>query len=149
MAHLVRAAVPPERISSMGRKFLVGVVALMASGCGSSDAVRVSGTLVRDGKPVVVEEGQWVQMLFYEVDPKVAGESFPANVGPDGSFDLPGKEGSGIPVGKYKVVIRWVTHKDRTTDALKDAFTLEKSPIVVEIQGSRNLTIDLSAAKAS
>ena len=106
--------------------------------------------MVRDGKPIVVEPGQWVRMDFFEVNPKVAGESFPADVEANGSFEVPGKEGDGVPPGKYKVVIRWVTFQDRNTDRLQGAFAQDKTPLVYEIEGSKKLTIDLSpAAKGS
>jgi hypothetical protein len=118
---------------------------LTASGCGSSDTVRVSGTLVKSGNPIHLEEDHWVQMSLVPMDSASTGEWFPANVEKDGSFDVPGKEGNGIPPGKYRVAVTWVTHTDRNHDLLHGALRRDTSPIIREITGSGSLTIDLVA----
>ncbi len=136
------------------KRFAHGAVALALaigalSGC-SSNTCRVTGTLVKNGKAVTVEEGQWVQLILYPIEKeKPSGEWFPANVNPDGTFEVPGKEGDGVPPGKYRFGINWVTFKDRGHDFLKHAFARDTSPIVEEIDGSRNLTIDLAAADSA
>jgi hypothetical protein len=119
------------------------------SGCGSSDSVRVGGSLVKGGTPLKVEEGQWVQLMLLPENAASSGEWFPANINPDGTFDVPGKEGQGIPRGKYRVSVKLVTYKDRNHDLLKGVFGRETSPVVVEIDSSKNLTVDLAAADSA
>jgi hypothetical protein len=121
---------------------------LALSGCGSSSTVQVNGTLVKNGKPIQLEDDHWVQMMLVPMDSATSGEWFPANVEKDGRFAVPGKEGEGISPGKYRVAVNWVTHGDRTHDLLDGAFGRDTSPIVREIDGSR-VTIDVVAADTS
>ncbi len=122
--------------------------ALLVPGCGSSNAARVTGTVVKDGKPFPVAEGQWLQIHLVPVDADpTKSETYLANLAKDGTFDFPGKEGSGVPPGKYKVTARLVTYKNRDKDLLNDVFSETNSQVVKEVTGSTSITLDLSAAK--
>lgn len=131
---------------SSGSRLSALALALLASGCGSSNTARVSGTLTKDGQPLQVTDGQWCIMNLYPVD--LDPSKFPpfaANVSKDGKFEVPGVENRGIPPGKYRVAVELVNHKDRGKDLLNNAFTSTKSPIIREITGSTSLAVDLSA----
>jgi hypothetical protein len=125
------------------------LVALLIAlpGCGGG-VVPVAGTLTLDGQPIRLAEGDWVRLDLYEANPTVPGESFPANVHPDGSFDVPGKEGEGIPRGEYKVVVRWITFQDRSHDRLREVYArADRTPLAQKVEGPGRLTIDLTPTK--
>lgn len=143
--------------------FLVAAWAL--AGCGSSNTVQVSGTLLKSGAPYAAPQGQKLGVTLYAMDVKdatggavTANEPFPAEFNPsDSTFRVPGPEGLGIPPGKYRVaVIQQATREalertqpkrgtapDREADFLKGRYGPQTSPIVREIGASGNLSIDL------
>ncbi len=126
---------------------VVLAVAVLAPGCGSSNVARVSGNVLKDGKPFPVAEGQWLQIHLVPVDADPGKqEIYLANLDKDGSFQFPGKEGNGVPLGKYKVTARLVTYKDRDTDLLRSQFSDVNSQVVKEVTGSTSVDLDLSAA---
>ncbi len=135
----------------MYRKFpmLAGLaVALMVAGCGSSDLMRVTGKVLKDGQPFTVAEGQWLQVHLFPIEAGAANPNiYLANIDKDGSFEFPGGEGQGVPKGKYKVTAKLVTYKDRDTDLLKKRFNEENSKIIADANGSTSVTLDLSDAK--
>ena len=90
---------------------------------------------------------------------KAAGpDMYGANVAEDGSFDVPGVDGDGIPPGKYRVALILRPGRDRSEkaqdpkakkadpdkDYLNGEFGPENSPIVREITRPRPLVIDLN-----
>jgi hypothetical protein len=124
------------------------------AGCGG-DNVRVNGTLQRGGAPLTTAPGDRVVLTFYPTtvakgaDGKPTGiEYYTANVQSDGSFEFPGREGKGIPKGKYRVVVALYSNnvknrKDREKDQLQGAFNEETSPVYQEVTRPGSLTIDL------
>jgi hypothetical protein len=144
---------------------LLGLLVTL-SGCGHGTDVKVSGKLLKGGTPYKVPEGQQALMTFVAVEPAdksnisiQADDPYSASFDPDGtSFTVPGKEGYGIPPGKYRVALtqRWIREAlekqsfppakkliEREKDQLGDRFGLKSSPILVEIKESKELTIDL------
>jgi hypothetical protein len=89
------------------------------------------------------------------------GEPFMAELDQaSGTFSVPGKEGRGIPPGKYRIAVtqkmtreafdaansqpkKGTKRPDRETDMLGGNFGLDKSPIVRDVLASSRLTIDL------
>jgi hypothetical protein len=147
---------------------LLGASLAASAGCGSSNTVRVTGKLLKGGTPYVAPSDQRISLTFVAMDVKddsaktsLAGEPFLADLDPaTGTFTVPGKEGKGIPPGKYRVAVtqkmtreafdaanpqpkKGTKRVDRETDMLGDRFGLDKSPIVREVVGSTSLTIDL------
>lgn len=140
--------------------------ALVLAGCGSANRVPVRGVLLKGGAPFTPPEGASNQVVLVAMevqgdDGKSIGadEPFAAVLNQaDGSFEVPGPDGRGIPPGKYRVS---VTQKyrnkhtvdkpkkpgtaliDRDTDLLGDRFSSKGSPIVVEVPGSGSLVVDL------
>jgi hypothetical protein len=144
---------------------LVVVSGLAVVGCGSNNRVRVEGVLLKGGSPLTPPDGASNQMVFVAMDVKGdsekaigANEPFAAILNEDGTFDVPGPDGTGIPRGKYRVS---VTQKyrtkhtidtpkrsgeasiDRDTDLLRDRYSPTTSPLVVEVTTSEKLTLDL------
>jgi hypothetical protein len=93
--------------------------------------------------------------------PVARGEPFPAQVNPvDGTFVVPGRDGAGIPPGRYRVAIaqrptdtavsaaqakagKKASPINRETDFFKNRFSAEDSPIVRDLEASCELIIDL------
>jgi hypothetical protein len=145
----------------------LGIVCLLLSGCGPSDAVWVTLDLKKGGQPFVAPEGQSVQVTFYGMERKtpVPGqqfgrEPFAARLKGEATYELPGPDGYGIPAGKYRVsvirkpktgTLRAGVAKgkkppkapDRDEDFLRDQFGPDSSPIVRTVEQSSHLTIDL------
>jgi hypothetical protein len=144
---------------------LVVVCGLAVAGCGSSNRVHVEGVLLKGGSPLTPPEGASNQMVFLAMDVKGdsdkaigANEPFAAIVNEDGTFNVPGPDGTGIPAGKYRVSItqKYRTKHtidkpkrpgelaiDRDTDLLRDRYSATTSPLVVEVTTSEKLTLDL------
>ncbi len=118
----------------------------LVSGCGSSDAVRVTGKVIKDGQPYPVAAGQWLQLFPVEADSEKTG-IYLANLDKDGFFEFPGKEGNGVPPGKYKLTAKLVTYKNRDKDLLNSTFNELNTQVVRDVTGPTSITLDLSTAK--
>ncbi len=113
---------------------LVG--ALMA-GCApqGEKVVRVKGRITQAGQPLEVQGRDLglgsVQVLFYRIgdDGKqdTNGEGGP--VDENGYFTVLGRDGRGIPAGKYRIAVRqWDPYP---TDKLQGRFDEQNSPIIL------------------
>jgi hypothetical protein len=144
---------------------------LACFGCGNSNAIKVSGKLLRGGQPYVPPAGQRVVVTLYVIDAKDAsGKALPAQEPfqsyydpKDGTFVVPGPDGYGVPPGKYRISIfqgltregeskarsehqrrpRDVPRIDRETDFFKGVFGPSTSPIVREVNEGAELIVDL------
>jgi len=141
------------------------IAATSMFGCGSGEpTVWVTGKLLKAGAPFTPPTGQQLTIIFVAtevvtVDGKVVPSTEPYAASydqPSGTFKVPGKEGSGIPPGKYRVAITSKLERealnsakpkqkpaDREKDYLDDKFSVSTSPILREIKASTDLTIDL------
>ena len=147
---------------------LTSTLTLTTAGCGSSGTVSVMGTLVKGGAPYKVPAGQKVGVTLYQVSSSdnaaPAGEPFEAEVDSEkATFRVPGPEGRGVPLGKYRVAVRqrWTreglasakTAKnevlDRDKDFLNDAFSPSSSPIVKDVTGPSELKIEIDHAETA
>jgi hypothetical protein len=147
----------------------LGASLVALGGCGSGNTVWVTGNLLKGGSQYVPPTGQLVYVTFVAMDVKdepgakvsLAGEPFVAQLDQaTGTFSVPGKEGKGIPPGRYRIAItqkmtretfdatnpqpkKGAKRADRETDTLGGQFGLDNSPIVREVSASSRLTIDL------
>ena len=147
---------------------LVVALPLACFGCGNSNAIKVSGQLLQAGQPYVPPAGQRVVVTLYVVDARDAsGKGIPAQEPfqvyydpKDGTFVVPGPDGYGIPLGKYRISIfqgltregeskapkgrsRNAPRIDRETDLFKDLFGPRTSPIVREVTQGAEVIVDL------
>ena len=106
------------------------------------------GTVTDGGKPLHVAGRDvgigMVVVQFYCIgeDGKVSSLAAEAQVAPDGAFDAPGRDGRGLPPGKYLIAVRqWDPFPD--VDRLRGRFDETRSKIVREIDG-REIAIDVS-----
>ena len=138
-------------------------------GCGGpGNTVWVSGKVLKGGSKYTPPEGQVLGLTFYAMeirDPSgttvKSSEPFEADVNDaEGTFNVPGPEGRGIPPGKYRVAVTQKMLREafeaarpkaapgkkpitRETDFLDDKFGPTTSPIVREIKESTELMVDL------
>jgi hypothetical protein len=122
---------------------LFGILAL---GCGNSSLIKARGRVVKNGQAYTLGEGEGLRMIFVPQAPPDGNhyDSFAAVFHPDdGTFEVVGKEGQGLPVGKYTISLELMKKKE---DLFKGKLLGKASPIVLEVTGaSSDLLIDLDA----
>jgi hypothetical protein len=140
---------------------------VLSSGCGdASNTIWVTGNLLKGGAKYEAPADQLVGVTFVALEVKdQAGktvgtnEPYQADYDPaDGSFSVAGKEGKGIPPGRYRIAVTQKMKREafdaanpkpkrkgpnRETDTLNNKFGLDTSPITREIPKSTSLEIDL------
>jgi len=132
---------------------LVFALALLSSGCGGGrDVVRVTGQLVKDGKPYGAKlDG--AQPETFAVDfvgtVKDANVIFPATINADGSFRVGGSDGRGIPRGHYRITVLHSGFVGAGGDRLQSRYSAEETPLVVDLNENAKLTIDLGAGNVT
>src|SRR5687768_4781639 len=88
---------------------LVIAALMVVGGCGGSGGtVRVSGQLMKDGKPYTANlSGKEPETFAVDFVGTVDGDSFvfPATITPSGAFHVDGAERRGIPRGEYKIAV--------------------------------------------
>ncbi|MDB5309476.1 MAG: hypothetical protein JWO38_3678 [Gemmataceae bacterium] len=116
---------------------------LLAVGCGDG-MLRTQGRLVKNGQPFLPQTGEVVQILFVPIFPdgKLPTDYYAAEVDQAaGTFRPAGKNGKGMPPGKYRVAIELMKNR---RDQFGGKFDAAKSPFVVEINSSTaEIVIDL------
>ena len=87
----------------------------LAGGCGNADRpVEAKGSLVLGGEPFDAQAYDPLTVILYPAtEGGTAADTFPANLTDDGTFTVPGREGNGVPPGKYRISIEAMTHPDR------------------------------------
>ena len=117
------------------------LIALFLSGCGDG-RIKARGRIVNNGAPFQLGEGEGLRIVFAPVEASGATyESYVAVFNKDGSFQVMGRDGKGLPPGKYRVALE---HLKKKQDLLKGAFDGQNTPIVREVtDGSNEIVIDL------
>lgn len=126
---------------------LVLLIAVFAYGCGGDGRFQARGRLVKNGAPFKLGEAEGMRIVFVPVE---AGPStfdtYVAVFDGQGSFKVTGKDGKGMPPGKYRVTVE---HLKKKKDLLNGAFSGKKTPIVREVSnGSDEIVIDLDNPKS-
>ena len=128
--------------------FLPLLIGLISLGCGDSSHIKAKGRLVKGGQPYLAPEGTGFRVFFVPLDVPEGKhyESFAAEYNAeDGSFLVQGKDGKGLPRGKYRVDLQLMKSKE---DLLGGKLLGKKSPYVMEVtSGADDLVIDLDTAK--
>ena len=118
---------------------------LIAAGCGDG-RLRTQGRVVRGGKPLVVGEGEHLQVRFVPIpaDGKPPSDYYFAETDQAAATFRPlGKDGGGMPPGKYRVAVEVTKNKK---DQLGGRFDAEKSPFVFDVDANTSeIVIDLDA----
>jgi hypothetical protein len=120
------------------------VVVLTAFGCGGSGRYQTRGHIIKGGAPFTVAEPDFVRVLMVPIpdeSTKVLDTYVAEFNGKDGTFIVKGKDGTGMPLGKYRVALEY--NKDRR-DVFKGAYDPQRSPFIVTVQNpSDEITINL------
>jgi hypothetical protein len=120
------------------------VVALLVCGCGGGDGrIKARGRIVKNGKPFQLGEGEGLRIVFYP--PEASGTTYDSYVAvfdkSNGTFRVTGKDGKGLPPGKYRVSLEHVKEKK---DLFNGAYSGKHTPFVGEVSGSSSeIVIDL------
>jgi hypothetical protein len=134
---------PWRRISPL---LLIGLTGLLSLGCSGSH-IKPKGHIVKGGQPFLAPEGSGFRVFFVPLEASGGNhyDSFAAAYDPsDGSFQVQGKDGNGMPPGKYRVDLQLMQSKE---DLLGGRLLGKKSPYVFEVKSSSdNLIIDLDEA---
>jgi hypothetical protein len=132
------------------RIVLVLIFLLFVAGCGTR-TVTVKGRLVYNGEPYVPGENESVRMSFISADEskpvKEGGEAaFVVSVNQkDGTFEVTGSKGKGLPPGKYRACVEVLKSKK---DIFQGAFNAQNSPFLCTVEtGLEDLTFDLAVQK--
>ncbi len=135
---------------------LLVVICIAVGGCGSGGEklVTVTGQVLEDGNAVVVEDyyegSSYVQISFVPLDPS-SGDGSPKSyygmLQKDGSFEMSGDMGDGIPAGKYRLAItregdqpqveawdrKWGTQLDRDDSPFVFDFNDDQDGLVIDL----------------
>jgi hypothetical protein len=116
---------------------------LLSAGCGSN-MLKIKGRIVKGGQPYVTAPDEGLRILFVPTVPPSPDryDSFVAMYNrQDGSFQVVGKDGNGLPPGTYKVALELIKKKN---DQFRGAYSAPKSPFLVEVNhGTGEVVIDL------
>jgi hypothetical protein len=126
------------------------LLCLVVAGCGGGEkTVPVRGRVHSAGEPLHVKGRDiglgMVQIQFYRLDEDGQQSTITAEAvaNADGRFDAPGRQGRGIPPGKYRIAVRqWDPYPQ--VDKLQGKFDEKRSRVVREIPGEGDLDIDVS-----
>jgi len=117
---------------------LAFALVLSSGGC-SPKKVKVTGTVLKNGKPLEVSKAGVEVILIPEAVEKAQATNFPTRLEADGTFAV-----ADVPPGKYKIAVQQLDNPtDQRSDRLKGAFSPEKTAIRRDIDGKTPLTIDV------
>jgi hypothetical protein len=108
-----------------------------AMGCGDGK-LRPKGYLIKDGGRFVPNEGRLIQVTFVPIpsNGEPVRDHYYADVDQTtGTFIPAGKDGRGMPAGKYRVAVQII---NKRSDELKGKFDQEKSPFVFDVDSNSN-----------
>ena len=115
------------------------IVSLCFLGCSGPKTVTVTGTVVRDGKPIAVGPAGTIDVtLVPDVGPEEQYTTYPGYCDATGKFEI-----LDVPPGKYRVAIA-VLDPTPQNDKLGGAYSVENTKIKRDIDGKAPLTIDLA-----
>jgi hypothetical protein len=130
------------------------------AGCGgnqgaSGPKVKARGRILKNGLPIKSETATQhlppgdpgLQVIFIKVGTADAGAEIPATVidASEGTFELTGPDGKGIPPGRYRVAV--LLAPIGSADAFKGKYDRDNSKIEVELKDGEDLVIDLDKPK--
>jgi hypothetical protein len=123
------------------------LLVLLAAGCDGSH-IKAKGRIVKGGQPFLTQPGEGLRIMFSPVEATgTRYDSYAAayHAG-DGTFQVTGKDGAGLPPGKYRVSLELMKNRD---DLWKGKLRGRKSPYTIEVaRGSGDVVLDLDQATA-
>lgn len=128
---------------------LCSLALLTLNGCSSGVRyVKAKGQLMQGGSPLKVDAKAGISVLFTSVPPEgekvTAYPAAPLNRD-DMTFDVPGKEGSGIPAGKYRISVEIKSLAPTAEMArINQTFSRTATKIEREVKDQTPIVLDLS-----
>jgi hypothetical protein len=120
---------------------------LLATGCGSSTHIQAKGRIIKGGQAYRTNSGEGLRIIFAPLEVPRDGryDSYAAVYEPsDGTFRVKGKDGEGLPPGKYRVSLELMKNRE---DMFGGKLVGKKSPFTVTVtRGGDDLVIDLDKA---
>jgi hypothetical protein len=120
------------------------LMAFLVAGCGNSSHIKAKGRVLKGGQPYLTAQGEGLRIFFAPVEGGSGDhyDSYAALYQPaDGTFQVKGKDGAGLPPGKYQVSLQLMKNKE---DVFAGRYFGKKSPFTLEVtQGGGDLVIDL------
>ena len=130
------------------------LAALAAGGCGGG-SVKPHGTLMMNGQPYKPESGETLQITFAGEGESGKSISAVASVNPDGTFTVSGSTNTGIPPGKYRIMVQSTQYSKGGPMNMADKFQgkysdATKTPLTCEITSANQpIIIDVGKGTAS
>jgi hypothetical protein len=124
----------------------------MLAGCGGGpkgDSVPVRGIVTSAGAPLKVNRPDvglgYVEVHFYRIADDGSVSTDPADAAVDelGNFTVRGRDGRGLPPGKYRITVRQLDPAP-DNDKLGGRFNLKNSKIVRDVSPDQEIEIDVS-----
>ncbi len=125
------------------------LVFLLGCDTPQDDSVPVRGKLTNNDQPLAVKGRElglgYVELHFYRIQDDGTVDKDPADaaVEESGEFTVRGRDGHGLPPGKYKITVRQLDPAP-DNDKLGGRFNFENTPLVREIKEGEEILIDLS-----
>lgn len=143
---------------SAAARAAAALVCICALSCADKSApaegrVKPRGRLLENGLPLKVDTTNMppgdpgMKITFVRLGSADAGEEIAARIfeAAEGSFELIGADGKGIPPGKYRVTV--TVGPEGGADRLKGKYSRDKSKIEVEVKEGQDLVIDVANYK--
>lgn len=113
-------------------------------GCGGEQKLRTQGRLLKGGQAFVPADGELLQITFVPLlaPGKLVHDFYYADVDQTaGTFRPAGKDGKGMPPGKYRVAVELMKQRK---DQFKGKFDTVNSPFMYEVTATTTeIIIDL------
>ena len=124
---------------SLAYLLAAAIAGLTVMGCGNNGFINAKGHIIKGGQPYLLPEGQGFRIFFMpENTSGTRYDSYSAAYDPeDGSFLVTGKDGRGLPPGKYQVDIQLRQGKEDLLGGKLPPVPLEITP------DNKALVIDL------
>jgi hypothetical protein len=110
--------------------------------------VIAKGKLLDNGAPLKVDSKAGITVSFIEIPQDgMFSNSYPAaNYKRDtGTFEVPGKEGRGIPLGKYRITVNIMAIPSTpAVEEINDRFSKKNTEVIREVKNDEPIVIDVS-----
>jgi hypothetical protein len=122
------------------------LIGLCTVGCGGPSMIKAKGRVVKGGAPFKLGEGEGLRIFFVPLEPGESGyDSYAAEFHKDGTFQVKGKDGRGLPPGKYRVMLQLMKDKE---DLFDGRFMGRRSPFLCEVRKASDVVVvDLDQAE--
>jgi hypothetical protein len=134
---------------------MVLVLVNLACGCGdttlSAPATQlVKGRVIKNGEPLALEAEERLEITFFP-DQKSGlppGLMFTGVTQSDGTFEVAGPRGMGIPRGKYRIAVALLTvdANGKVSDKFQEAFSPANAPFEQEVMEYVDVVLDVGKA---